>query len=209
MSNVTLYGPPQSSYVRTARMVCEEKGIVYELAPLNLGSEEHVALHPFGRVPVLKHGDFHLNETSAIARYLDESFPGASLVPGTAVERARMEQWISTINAYFYGDLIRGYVLPYIFPKGPEGKPDRAAIEAALPNVKRDLQVLDKHLERSEWLAGSTLSLADLFAAPILFYVGMFPEGSEIMSGLKNMRRCGGALMARESFKKTMPPRPA
>ena len=29
MSDVILYGPPQSTYVRTARMACEEKGVPY------------------------------------------------------------------------------------------------------------------------------------------------------------------------------------
>jgi glutathione S-transferase len=208
MSNVVLYGPPQSSYVRTARLVCEEKGVAYELTPLKLGSDEHVALHPFTRVPILKHGDQHVYETSAIARYVDDVFEGPALIPTSAAARALMEQWVSAVNSYFYTDVVKNYVLQYIFPKGPEGKPDRAVIEAALPNMRRDVLALDKSLAKTEWIAGKSLSLADLFVAPILFYMGMFPEGGEILGGAKNVRRVGGAMMERASFKNTMPPKP-
>jgi glutathione S-transferase len=209
MSQVTIYGPPQSSYVRTTRMVCEEKGVVYELAPLKLGSDDHVALHPFARVPVLAHGDVRIYETSAIARYVDEVFPGPSLIPATAVERARMEQWISVINSYIYGDIIKGYVFPYIFPKTEDKTPDRAAIDAAVPHLERDLKLIDAAVGAHEWLAGTTLSLADLFLCPILSYAAMFPEAQKIMGGLKNLPRAGKAIQSRPSFAKTAPPMPA
>lgn len=209
MTQVTIYGPAQSSYVRTARMVCEEKGVAHELAPIELRSEEHLALHPFARVPVLAHGDVRIYETSAIARYVDEVFPGTSLVPETAIERARMETWISQINSYIYEDVIRNYVFGYLFPKTADKQPDRAKIDAALPNLKRDFALVDKAVGEHEWLAGKTMSLADLFLCPILFYASQFPEAREIMGGCKNMQRVGKATMSRPSFAKTAPPMPA
>ena len=39
-----------------------------------MGKPEHLALHPFNRVPILRHGDFTVYETSAIASYIDEAF---------------------------------------------------------------------------------------------------------------------------------------
>ena len=38
----------------------------------------HLERHPFGRVPALQHDDFMLYETSAIAAYVDDVFPGRS-----------------------------------------------------------------------------------------------------------------------------------
>ncbi len=38
-------------------------------------SAEHLARHPFGRVPVLEHDGFMLYETQAILRYLDRVLP--------------------------------------------------------------------------------------------------------------------------------------
>jgi glutathione S-transferase len=208
MSQVTIYGPPQSSYVRTARLVCEEKGVAYELAPVKFGGDEHLAMHPFGRVPIFTHGDVRLVETSAIARYVDEVFPGPSLVPATAIERARMEQWISMVNSYLYEDIIKKYVLAYIFPKTEDKSPDRALIAAALPNLQRDLEIVDRAVGEHPWLAGKSLSLADLFLCPILASASMFPEAKEIMGRLENLPRAGAAMMSRPSVAKTAPPMP-
>jgi len=207
MSDVIIFGFPQSTYVRTVRMVCEEKGVSSEMSPIEPGSAVSADVHPFGRVPALAHGAVHVYESSAIARYLDEVFPGPALVPATAVERATMEQWISAINAYVYDDLIRKYAFAYLFPKGAEGKPDRAAIDAALPHLKRDLRLIDQGLEGVDWLAGKTLSLADLFLAPILAYTSMFPEGQAILAECPNMKRVGAAMTARPSYQKTAAPR--
>lgn len=203
MSQLVIIGFPESTYVRTVRMVCEEKGVSYDLSHIKPGSGVPADVHPFGRVPAAKHGDVHLYESTAIARYVDEVFPGPSLVPATAIGRANMERWISAINAYLYDDIIRKYVFPYIFPKGAEGKPDRAAIEAAVPNLKRDLHLIDSDLTGKDWLAGDTLSLADLFLAPILGYASMFPEAQGIMAECPNLKRVGAAMRTRPSFTKT------
>ena len=40
-----------------------------------------------------------------------------------------MIQWISAIIDYLYGDIIRGWVLEYVFPSGPVGKPDHRKIQ--------------------------------------------------------------------------------
>jgi glutathione S-transferase len=207
MTQLIIHGFPQSTYVRTARMVCEEKGVAYELALLKLHSEEHLALHPFGKVPIMEHGDVRLRETSAIARYIDEVFQGPALVPATAVERAYMEEWISQINSYMYTDIIRNYVFHYIFPK-EEGKPDKALIEAGVPHLKRDLELINESMGKREWLAGKTLSIADLLLCPILAYAAMFPEAQEIMGKCPNLQRGGKAIMSRPSFGKTAPPMP-
>ena len=36
MADVKIYGAPQSTYVRTARMICEEKGIDYDLEVVDI-----------------------------------------------------------------------------------------------------------------------------------------------------------------------------
>jgi glutathione S-transferase len=45
---------------------------------------EHLARHPWGKVPVLEHDGFSLFETVAVTRYVDEGFPGRSLQPADA-----------------------------------------------------------------------------------------------------------------------------
>lgn len=53
MATLTLYGVPQSTYTRTTRMACEEKGIDYELVEVDPHSAEHKARHPFEKIPAL------------------------------------------------------------------------------------------------------------------------------------------------------------
>ena len=71
-----LYGFDGSTYVRTVRTLLAEKGAEYDQVPLNvLAGEprlpEHLARHPFGKVPVLDIDGVRIRETDAICRYLD------------------------------------------------------------------------------------------------------------------------------------------
>ena len=111
-------------------MALAEKGIAYTHEPVAPHSVEVLALNPFGRVPAFRDGEFTLYETSAIVRYIEESFPGPSLLAGNARLRATMEQWVSLINCHAYDAMVRRYVLQYVFPKGANGAPDRAVIDA-------------------------------------------------------------------------------
>ena len=84
MPALEIIGIPQSNYVWVVRMVCEEKGIDYVLTEKPLRAPEIRSIHPFGKMPVLRHGDFQLFESKAIATYLDRSFPAPFLFPSDA-----------------------------------------------------------------------------------------------------------------------------
>ena len=204
-ATVVLLGDPRSSYVRTARMGLAEKGVKYTLQPLAPQTPEILAVHPFGRVPGFRDGRVALFETSAILRYVDEAFPGPSLAPGTVRDRARCEQWVSAINAYLDGTMVRRYVLQYIFPKGAGGQPDRAVIDAAVREMAGQLAILERAYGGNDFLAGRTLSMADLFLAPILYYVERFPEGKALLEKHPNVMRGQALIRARASFLDTAP----
>lgn len=205
-ATVTLIGDPRSTYARSVRMGLAEKGVQYTLQPAMPHSPEIRALHPFGRVPAFRDGPVELFETSAILRYIEEAFPGPSLLPGNIRDRARCEQWVSALNSYVDGPLIRRYVLNYVFPKGAGGKPDRAAIDAAAGEMPGVLAILDRAYGNRDYLAGNTVSIADLILAPMLFYVEMFPEGRTLVPKYPNLVRAQAAIRGRASFKDTMPP---
>jgi len=117
MPVVELVGPAPSTYTRVARMVCEEKKIPYELKQSPPHSPDVDAIHPFGKVPVMRHGDFELCESKAISTYLDLSFPGPKLIPTEPRHAALTEQWVSLVNTKMDGTLVRSYLLNYIFPR--------------------------------------------------------------------------------------------
>ena len=58
MSDIILYGDPRSTYLRTARMAAMEKDISHELQAADLSSEAYTDLHPFKKMPSIRHGDF-------------------------------------------------------------------------------------------------------------------------------------------------------
>lgn len=208
MSDLVIHGFPLSTYVRTARMACVEKGVAYHLDPLPPGETRERDLHPFGKIPALSHGDLRLFETFAIVRYIDEAFEGPPLQPSEAVDRARMTQWISAINDTIYDAMIRRCVLQYAFPKGPDGQPDRAVIEPAAVETGAQIAILEAAYGGGPYLLGAELSLADLFLAPILFYLRQTPEGAAQLAKAPKVARGYEALAARRSFRETEPPPP-
>jgi glutathione S-transferase len=90
MSDLVVYGFPRSTFVNIVRMVLTHKDVAYKFHDLEaeMGKPSHLALHPFNRVPILRHGDFTLYETSAIVTYLDETFPRLPLQPSDIPGRA-------------------------------------------------------------------------------------------------------------------------
>ena len=65
MSDLVVHIAVGSPYSRAALLGLEEKGTSYRIAAVppagGVKSAEHLRRHPFGRVPVLDHGDFRLH----------------------------------------------------------------------------------------------------------------------------------------------------
>ncbi len=198
-----LLGVPASNYVRAARIAFEEKGIAYELKICRPHTPDMLAVHPWGKMPGLQLGDRTLYETSAILRYVDEAYPGPALMPADPFARAQAEQWISVFNAYLDRAFVREYVLPHIFPTGPDGKPDRAKIEAALPAIRKGLAILEQGYGGRDYLVGESMSLADIILAPAVAFLGRFPESADLLGSFPNVRRAQAAMTARPSFAAT------
>jgi glutathione S-transferase len=111
MSNAacTLYGENLwiSPYVFSSVVALREKGIPFDIVEVSLGDGQHLEA-PLrdrsitARVPSLEHAGFHLAESSAIAEYLDETFPppgSPPLLPSTAHERARARQLMAWMRS--------------------------------------------------------------------------------------------------------------
>ena len=83
MSDPIVYGFPRSTFVNIVRLILTHKDVAYSFHDLEpvMGKPDHLALHPFNRVPILRHGDLTVYETSAIAAYVDEAFDGPRLTP--------------------------------------------------------------------------------------------------------------------------------
>lgn len=202
MSDLILYGYPQSTYLRTARMACVEKGVDYTLdafESFDFRSDTHRELHPFCKMPMLRHDDIVLFETTAICRYIDDAFDGPALMPERMSDRYHVEQWISLTKDEAYHRLVRKWILP-VMRKTLVTREEQARARA---QARDALAVLNGMVSDSDYLVGNTVTLADLFLAPILAY--SLQLAPDILSGLGDLGRVWSEISARESFARTMP----
>lgn len=183
MSDPIVYGFIQSTFVNIVRLVLTHKDVPYTFHDLEtvMGKPEHLALHPFNRVPILGHGDFTVYETSAIVSYIDEAFPGPRLTPQDVRARARMNQWISAVNSYYYIYMI--YHMTHerrVFPELGIAS-DEKVVAHAMPKVELGLQVLERTLSQGDdYLVGPELSLADFYLLPSTFSFYQIEEGKTL-----------------------------
>jgi len=208
MSDMTLWGFDASTYVRTVKMVLAEKGATqFKQVPLNVlqgepKTPEHRERHPFGKVPVLDHEGMRILETTAIARYLNDVLPGKSLVPSTPKDRARMDMVIGLIDSYGYGALIGGVAAYHLFPDFVGGKND-AMRESGLENGRKLIELAMKTKGSSPFIAGD-LSLADLYLAPIAFYLSLTPD-KDALFNVPGFADWWAKIQALPSYKATQP----
>ena len=208
MSKMTLWGFDGSTYVRTVKMLLAEKQFTdFEQVPLNvLAGEprqaEHLVRHPFGKVPVLDHDGMRILETSAIVRYLNDVLPGKSLVAATPQARARMDSVIGLIDSYGYGALIGGIAAYHLFPDFVGGKND-AMRAAGVDNARKVISLAMGLKGASPFIAGE-LSLADLFLAPIVFYVSLTPDMAGLLE-IDGFADWWARVQALKSFQDTPP----
>jgi len=96
-----------SPYAMSVFVALDVKQIPFELRTIDLGAAGHLA-PPFAalsatrRVPTLVHGEFTLSESSAIAEYIEDAFPGPRVYPADARAKARARQ----VQAWLRSDLM-------------------------------------------------------------------------------------------------------
>jgi glutathione S-transferase len=206
MPELQIIGAPQSNFVWVTRIACHEKGVPYTLVPVMPHTPEVDAIHPFGKIPVMRHGDLTLSESRAICFYIDHAFDGPFLAPRQPVEGARTEQWISLVNTQIDPVLVRQYLVGYFFPQTPDGSPNRTMIEAALPKMEPHFAVLDRAVARTGHLVGESFTLADISLLPILFYMDKAPESRAMLNRATNLKNYFDRHMARKTLEETTPP---
>ena len=205
MPDLEIIGVPFSNYVRSIRMLCEQKGVAYKLNPARPHTPDVSAIHPAGQIPCMKHGDVTLFESKAIATYIDKAFPGQKLIPDDALGAAQVEQWVSYGNAKVDRCIMREFVVPTVFFDKAKG-PDTAKIAASLPEIEKVAKVLDEAVAKTGYLVGNGLSYADMNVLPMLATAMGFPATKDILAKHKNLSAYVAKLSELPSFKNTAPP---
>lgn len=199
---VELIGYRYSVYLRIARLVLDEKGVAFrhvEVDPFGAIPPWYLALHPFGRVPVLRHGDFVIHETAAIGRYVDAAFDGPALVPTDARAAGRMQQVIGIVDSYGYRPMVRQVFAHGVFRPAAGEAGDRAEVMAGLEAGRLVLGALEG-LAEGRWIAGDVLSLADLHLGPMMAYFVAAPEGAAMLAGYPRLSAWWARMGARTAM---------
>ena len=207
MSQFTLHTVPGSPFARAVLVTLEEKGAAYRVAPVvpgTLRTPEHLARHPFGRIPVLDHGAFRLYETAAILRYIDRAVPEPRLTPADARSAGLMDQ-LRNINDWY---LFQGVANVIAFQRivGPRLMgltADEAAVAAAMPKAHAVFDELARLLGEGPYFAGEALTLADALLAPQMDFLAATPEWQPLTANAPNLRGWMHRMNARPSMAAT------
>lgn len=198
MADIKIYGVSQSTFTRTVRLACHEKGIDYELVPMLPG--QMGALNPFQKIPAITHGDLTLFESTAIVRYLDRTFPGQKLWPHDSRQVALCDQWVSAVNDSLFNSALRFLANHFGFLPVPQEMADKYLAKA------RDVvPVFDRQLGQSRYLVGDSVTAADLFLAPMMFSFRAVPGLKEISEAAPNLGRWMRDMSVRPSLQATEP----
>lgn len=90
-------------FAQRTHMALIEKGLEFKRTEIDLAAKPDWFndVSPYGKVPVLRHGDAVLYESSIINEYLEEAFPTPPLMPTSQERRAMARIWVDFADAYF------------------------------------------------------------------------------------------------------------
>jgi len=187
---LTLFHHPICPHSRLVRLALDELGLTARLVEERVWErrEEFLALNPAGKTPVLvEEGAPPVPGAAIIAEYLDETRGGKSalprLMPREISLRVEVRRLMSWFNDKFFeevsGALVTERVYKRYIPAGRGGgSPDTEIMRAARGNIRYHLTYIGWLVRKRDWLAGNSLSYADLAAAAHLSavdYLGDVP----------------------------------
>jgi glutathione S-transferase len=161
---------PLCPFSRKVRLLLGEKGVGYDLVRESPWErrDEFLDLNPAGQTPVVVevNQNIALMSSAAICEYFEETVDKAPMISGTAVNRAEIRRLTSWFDEHFFAQV----TAPLMFERMEKRlvhreAPDGAVLRQAMKNANQLLDYVDYLLDHRNWLAGATLSLADLAAA--------------------------------------------
>ena len=165
----TMYQFPLCPFSRKVRLLLGEKGVAYDLSRENPWErrDEFLQLNPAGHTPVLRNEDrdITLVDSRAICEYFEETVDKSQMIIGTAANRAEIRRLVALFDENFFDDVTAPLLNEKMHKRLTRQPPDSRALREAMRLADAHLDYLDYLIDRRPWLAGATMSLADLTAA--------------------------------------------
>ncbi|OMO81856.1 hypothetical protein COLO4_23395 [Corchorus olitorius] len=198
----------------TARVLAclHENGVEFELVPVNLFNGEHkqptfLAKNPFGQIPALEDGDLTLFESRAMSSYVAEKFKGSNgcdlLRTQDLKEAALVKTWMEVESQQFSPAISPIFYQLYIAPMRG-GSPNQSIVDENSEKLGKVLDVYEKKLSSSKYLAGDFYSLADLHHLPYIYYLMKTPS-SKLINERPHVKAWWEDISSRPAFKKVIP----
>lgn len=211
MTSLKLHGMVGSTNTLRVAAVLHELGLDYEFVsvPLTTGAHkkpDYLALNPFGQLPALEDGDLKIFESRAIARYLAKHYAGSGpdlLRSGIKAESAKVEVWLEVESQEFNPpvSLIVFNVLIKRLLTG--GGPDEDVVKAQVAKLSHVLDIYEKQLAESKYLAGDEFTLADLNHLPYLYALSKTGHAG-LLTSRPHVRAWWEDISARPAWKKSI-----
>ncbi|MDB5701393.1 MAG: glutathione S-transferase family protein [Sphingomonadales bacterium] len=107
-----------------------------------------------------------LIDSVAICEYFEETVDKAPMISGTAINRAEIRRLTAWFDQQFFGAVVEPLMSERMLKRlVHRASPDTGVLREAMKAANGMLDYADYLLDHRNWLAGATLSLADLTAA--------------------------------------------
>ena len=173
---IKLYDYVPSPNCQRVEIALHEKGLSYEIEPIDLKKREQkkpefLKLNPYGKVPVIADGEKVLFESCVINEYLDETYPNPPLMPKDPYKRARIrvltDYGINYIQPQYWA--IRGE----LYVKKEERERDWKLIEETTQQLRGLLEYLENEIGDKDYFMGE-FTLLDIALVPRFLRLEMF-----------------------------------
>jgi glutathione S-transferase len=187
---LTLFHHPICPHSRFVRLVLDEYGLPVRLVEERVWERraEFLALNPAATTPVLmEDGSPPVPGAAIIAEYIDETrgsaFDQRRLLPQDVDARVEIRRLMQWFNDKFFAEVSGALVMERVYKRyipvgNGGGAPDMEPLRAAKSNIKYHLAYIGWLVRSRDWIAGDSLTYADLTAAAHLSavdYLGDVP----------------------------------
>ncbi|XP_010521004.1 PREDICTED: glutathione S-transferase F8, chloroplastic-like [Tarenaya hassleriana] len=204
MAAIKLYGVPLSTATMRALAALYEKGLEFELVPVDTSSgahkqEPHISRNPFGQVPAFDDGDVKLFESRAITQYIAEEYNDKGnrlFCPGNKVVKAATRPWV-------FEPVAMKLTFERFYKPMFGMSTDPAAAEELEGKLGKVLDVYEKRLGESEYLACNCFTLADLHHLPAVHCL-MATDSKKVFQARPKVSEWVAKITAREAWAKVL-----
>ena len=178
-----------------ARWLLQELGVDFEAVSVDLRAGEHrrpefLAINPAGKLPVLVDGDFVLTESVAIVLYLAAKHASKGLLPMDPRQRAEVDRWLLFTVTELEQPLWRIARHTALYP---EERRLPAEVLLASEDFRAMADVLEKHMQQRQFVAGERVTVADF----VLAYTLDWANEVKLLDGYPQLLAYMGRMYAR------------